>query len=613
MAFRRRDLSIFLSLALILSLAAGWLGYLVMRTVGLEDLHAVAERRLAIAHATLERQIEKYGLLPNTASVSRDVIDFLTHPTTPQSVEEMSRQLKTLNGSAGTLQTFLINPEGRIVASSNWREPDSFVGRDISYRPYVQNAQPGRTTGYYAVGTTGDAPGYYLATAVESDGRRVGVVAIKLGLDQLERLWLGLSEPALMVDDNGVVVLSSVPGWKFGVLGPLPPEAASRLVQSQQYNQRALRPLDWVVQKTLPDGSAFVRAGTGADSQTYLAVTHDVPNMHMRIIVLTEPRQVYLVAWGWGVAAAMTALACALLHALNLRRISVRERLAMREALQASHDRLEILVEERSAELRTVNAGLRREVGERIQAVKQLQSFQEELIRTENLAVIGQLSAGIAHEINQPLAALSTLSANAVRFLERDDLDTVRFNLGRISELVARMGTLTGQLRSFARRSTGEIGVLPIGPRIDSAVALLSHRLTKDGVVVELLPPPAPLLVPCDAVRLEQVLVNLISNAVDASADQKVPHIQIRWQAEGEVATIAVIDNGVGLADTVKAHLFEPFFTTKKTSGLGLGLAISADIIRGFGGTLSADNNPDGGARFVITLPTATQKETACG
>lgn len=611
MTFRRRDLLISLALAVLCALVAGWAGYKMVCAAGINEQHALAERRMDIANETLEREIEKYGLLPRTAAVSPNVIDFLSRPATAEGVAEINRQLRTLNDSAGTLQTYLVDPSGRIVASSNWSEKDSFIGRDISYRPYFQNAQPGRTTGYYAVGTTGDAPGYFLASAVEDGGRRLGVVAVKLGLDQLERLWLGQPEPALMVDDNGIVVISSVPDWKFSALRPLPAATLAHLEASQQYNHREIRTLDWKVLTTFRNGSFLVRAGTPAGTATYLAAGRPVPDLHMHMIVLTEPREVYRVAWGWAIAcAALAALACALLHVLNMRRLSIRERLAMREALQASHDRLEMLVEARSAELRRANEGLRREVSERIQAVKQLQSFQEELIRTENLAVIGQLSAGIAHEINQPLAALSTLSANAVRFLERNDLVTVRLNLGRISDLVARMGALTGQLRSFARRSTGEIGATAVGLRVDGAVALLAHRLTKDGVVVELLPPGGVLTVLCDPVRLEQVLVNLISNAVDASSDLRVPHIQVSWGPEGESGIIRVRDNGIGLTDAVKAHLFEPFFTTKKTSGLGLGLAISADIIRGFGGALTADNNPDGGATFTITLPLAEQKET---
>nr|WP_305123401.1 ATP-binding protein [Roseomonas sp. GC11] len=304
----------------------------------------------------------------------------------------------------------------------------------------------------------------------------------------------------------------------------------------------------------------------------------------------------------------MVAFASVLLHAFRLWRDATRERLAAREALQAAHDHLELQVEQRSAELRAANAGLRREVQERIQAVRRLESAQEELIRTENLAVIGQLSAGLAHEINQPLAALSTLSANAVRFLERGDTETVRFNLGRITDLVARLGTLTGQLRSFARRSTGEAEPLPLAQRIESAAALLGHRLEKDGVQLVLEPPPAAVVAQGEAVRLEQVLVNLIGNAADAVAEQTEKRIRIRWWQEGGAACVTVSDNGPGMSGAVLERLFEPFFTTKKSSGLGLGLAISSDIMRRLGGSLEAANRPEGGAVFTLRLPAAAME-----
>jgi two-component system C4-dicarboxylate transport sensor histidine kinase DctB len=170
------------------------------------------------------------------------------------------------------------------------------------------------------------------------------------------------------------------------------------------------------------------------------------------------------------------------------------------------------------------------------------------------------------------------------------------------------MGALTGQLRSFARRSTGEVGAVAVLGAVDNAVALLEHRLVKDGVVLERRAPPKPLKVCCEVVRLEQVLVNLISNAIDATASRKVRHIVLQWRDIEDRVRIEVVDNGEGLTGEVRARIFEPFFTTKKTSGLGLGLAISADIIKGFGGTLTAGDRPEGGACFTIDLPMARQE-----
>ncbi len=290
------------------------------------------------------------------------------------------------------------------------------------------------------------------------------------------------------------------------------------------------------------------------------------------------------------------------------------ERDAARAALERANEELESKVEARNAELREINRNLEVEIAERIQAAQQLKSMQEELIRTENLAVIGQLSAGISHELNQPLAALGTLSENAVRFLERGDIETTRFNLDRITHLVARMGILTERLRSFARRSAGDLEDVEIGRSVDNALAILGHRLSREATRVEISPPPEAVVAQANAVRVEQILVNLIGNAIDATAGADAPQVTVSWEEREGQAVVRVADNGVGLGPEMEAKIFEPFFTTKKNGGgLGLGLAISADIARGFGGALSATNRDGGGALFTLELPLQTGEERADG
>lgn len=284
------------------------------------------------------------------------------------------------------------------------------------------------------------------------------------------------------------------------------------------------------------------------------------------------------------------------------------ERDAAREALQRANDELEERIEARSSELRAANLALQAEVQERIQAGRQLQSMQQELIRTENLAVIGQLSAGIAHELNQPLAALATLSQNAVRFLERGEEEVVRDNLARIVRLVDRMGLVTGRLRSFARRTGDEREEIDLGRSVENALALLGHSQRQAGMQIRLEPPPQPVHVLANAVRIEQILVNLVSNAFEATREVPDAAAVIAWRAEEGQAVLTVRDNGPGFAPDILTRIFEPFFTTKKGGsgsggGLGLGLAISADIARIYHGTLTAAPAPEGGAIFTLSLP----------
>lgn len=596
-----------LLLSLSASLLAGMLIYAYTKWSGLQTLTTDTRRRAAYYANNLEREIDRYGLVPLTAALNHEIVDYLQHRPNARSTDRINRYLKSLNDSVGAERTYLIDPEGTIIASSNWDGTDSFLGHNVSYRPYFQEARRGKVSRYYGIGTTGNASGYYQATAVEEDGRRLAVVAVKIDLEQLERLWLSASTPIVLSDANGVVILSSRPQWKYGVIGPWGSEVQRRADASQQYNMHPLHRLHWREEQRLDRDSQLVEILEGSTTKRYLSVSQDLSYPSMQLTVLVTPGPVYALALARGFAAALlVAFAMVVLHALNQWRLSLRERLSAQAELQTAHDRLEELVEQRSTELRIANEGLKREIAERVQAARQVESFQQELIRTENLAVIGQLSAGLAHEINQPLAAIATLAANAVRFLERGDTETVSFNLERITSLVSRMGAISGQLRSFARRSNGEFTEVALATSIDNALALLEHQLEKTQRPIAVLrrPPPQPVEAYCDALRLEQVLVNLISNAIDAIAEVPHPQIVVAWEQDDAYVRIIVEDNGIGLSEDIRARLFEPFFTTKTHSGLGLGLAISTDIVKSFGGSLYGSNaDPGPGTRFTVELP----------
>ncbi|WP_325101076.1 sensor histidine kinase [Paraburkholderia kururiensis] len=616
-SFRRRDAIIYLSLTFVVTVLCFVGAYRYFFDLGMASLEASTSRELPVYVQRLERETDRFDTLLLALSMNRDVAAYLKGDHSRERSDALDRMLRDLNDSTGALQTYLVDTTLHVVASSMPDGPGSFVGRDISYRPYVQRAQPGRVVGYYAVGTTGNMAGYYLATAVNDDaGRRVGIVATKIGLDRLERDWLhGVERRVVALDENGVIVLSSRADWKDRLTHVITDAERRRFYETQQYNRADLRPLAWA-SVTPPFGERpFLRAGLPGQERDYLAVTAQLPELSMRLVVLADPSDTQQLALAQaGFVAFAVAVVALFAHIVYERRLNTQEQRLAREALQATHERLKARFEHRSAELRIANEDLRKEVAERIESERRLRSYQDELIRTENLAVIGQLSAGLAHEINQPLAAMSTLSENAVRFLQRGDTATAQFNLGRISELVTRMGTLTGRLRSFARRSSGEIVAMPLVPSIENAVALLAHRLEKEHVAVKIDAPPGPLLAFGETVRLEQVLVNLLSNAIEAMEASPVREIVIRayrTYGDGEHAFIEVLDNGIGLSDAVQARLFEPFFTTKKTSGLGLGLAISADIATSFGGSLTCENRPQGGALFRLTLRAAPSEGNA--
>ncbi|MDB5867708.1 MAG: sensor histidine kinase, partial [Polaromonas sp.] len=250
------------------------------------------------------------------------------------------------------------------------------------------------------------------------------------------------------------------------------------------------------------------------------------------------------------------------------------------------------------------------EIGERQRAEETLRATLEDLVHTARMAVLGQMSASITHELNQPLAALRTLSGNAVVFLERGQREEAASNLRIIGQLTDRMGKITSQLKKFARKSPADLRPVNVPSVVSDALFLLSQSMRLSAIRIEQQYAPQDLTVMCDANLLEQVLLNLLANAFDAVIDMDNARVLLRGEITRGAARIEVHDNGPGIADQVVPHLFEPFYSTKEQGrGLGLGLAISADIVRKLGGTLTPGRSALlGGALFTIQLNVAEQK-----
>ena len=607
-----RHLTIFLLLLALMGLS-GFGAHRIAQRLGLSELQATGLHRLDLYTASLEREIGKYAFLPGTLGLERDVLDLLRHPAGNKLTPQVNAYLEQLNERAGTLSIYVIDTAGHVVATSNWRRADSFLGEDLSFRPYFRDAIDSGNGRFFGIGTTRGEPGYYLASTLVDDSKTLGVAVIKVSLEQLETSWSTVEAPAMVTDENGVVILGSVADWKFTTLRPLDEATRRAFDQTQQYNRRALKPLGLKeiseldhgarlvsISKTLPEVvSVYPVAGR------FLAQSRPLPGTPWTLTVLSHLEQVDEIAQS---RATVAVVGAALLFMLGLmldeRRRHLKDRLAAREALQKAHDELERKVDERTADLSAANHLLQDKIAERIRAERTLRAAQDELVQAGKLAVIGQLSTGIAHELNQPLAALRTLSGNGVRFLDRGDIATTRSNLERMAQLVDRMGNITGQLRAFARKSTGQLKPVALCQALDNALAVLDPRLSQAHAEIRRhCPLPEPFAL-CDANRLEQVLINLIGNALDAMHDQAAPCIELGCESAGPVARLTVRDHGPGLDEAALSHLFEPFFTTKEAGvGLGLGLTISAGIVRDFGGTLAGANHPEGGALFTLEIP----------
>ncbi|KTC59271.1 MULTISPECIES: ATP-binding protein [Pseudomonas syringae group] len=601
-------------LILMLMIGLGYIAYLISEHSGIKSLRETGERQLELHARTVESEISKYTYLPSVLELESSVSQMLNKPS-PELQQQVNRYLEGMNRRSGSRAIYVMDTTGRVLATSNWRDSDSYQGEDLSFRAYFQDAVRGLPGRFYGIGTTTGESGYYLAHGLEDKGRIIGVAVIKVRLEALEERWQRARLEAFVSDENGIIILSSDPARRLKSVRPLTPQVKERLARSLQYYWWPLNELVPLERETLSEGveKLVFPANVSVDREhkqvSYLAQSRPLSDTAWHLTLLTPLEDLRREAANQGM---LVAVACALvtflLIAWNERRKVISTRLAAREALQAANNELERKIAERTEHLRASNERLKAQIRERRQAEDTLRKAQDELVQAGKLAAIGQMSTSIAHELNQPLAALRTLSGNTVRFLERGALDTASANLRTINDLVDRMGRITASLRAFARRGDDQ-GQAQLSKAVEAAAQLLGVRLEQSGLALHRDFVDATLTI--DQTRLEQILVNLIGNALDAMFNQPAPELWLTGSIEDGRYRLRVRDNGHGVDTETRKHLFEPFFTTKPgEQGLGLGLTLSASLAAAAGGSLSAEHPGDGGTTFVLSLPFVTDAPT---
>lgn len=554
---------------------------------------ALAERRQGLAHqlavfgTSLEQELQRAELVPYVVSFSPRVQRLLADPDSQGLREDVSRYLSHINAETGAALLFLMDVEGRVIASSNWEAPSSLVGHDYGFRPYFRDALAGGVGRFYGVGMVTRRPGAYIARPVYLDGLVSGVVVIKQELDSMESMWALGGSQVVVADSDGVVVLSSRGDWRYSTVRPLSDEARRRRAAAQQYLAETLLPLSvsWQSSERI-----------SVEGRDYLLRHDNIARMGWQMGVMEDLGGLRRQAWLTGSVAgfALLALTLAALY-LRQRLLRLRERLAAQATLERT-------VAERTTELANANLRLQEEIGERCQAEAVLRETQAELLRAGKLAALGQMAASVAHELAQPLAALRGFTDNTRLFLERRRYLEVDANLGRILAQTDKLGLLTSQLKLFATRRpvAGYCKLAALRPSLDAALAL--HLRAAGACLHWDVPEHCP--VPLEPLALEQMLGNLLRNAIDAVRGQPRRDICVSARVEPGWLRLQVSDSGIGLPPGNPAQVFEPFYSTKGYGdGLGLGLAIAAGIVRDAGGDIAASPMNDGGACFTVSLP----------
>lgn len=548
-----------------------------------EQLAEQNRQTLDLYVANLLGTLRRYEELPQILGGLPVLRQALQQPGDPLLQKIANEALADIRRRTGADVIYLLQPDGTTQVASNWAQADSFVHRNFAFRPYYREAMQGRLARFFGLGTTSIKRGYYFASAVKEGSRIIGVLVVKVDLEHIERLWGNSPEQLLVIDNYGVVILSSREDWRFHASRPLSAAERDEIHANIPYPVQDPKPLRlqqsaWLSQsRTLPE--------TGWTVSIYAP----------RTLIERPVRSVLLIGG---------ATLLALLLLLTLLTLSRRHYLD-RIALEAEAKRqLEERVLERTRELENANAQLQQEVHEREQAQRELMRAQDEVVQAGKLTALGTMSASISHELNQPLAAIRSYADNARVLLDHQRTEDARGNLEQISDLTTRMASIIAHLKAYARGARRAPENVQLQPAIEDALSMVASR--RRAMNVELLRdvPDAPLWVQAGETRLRQILGNLLTNALDALAEKAPPRrLWVIASQDQHGVTLTLRDNGPEFSEDALAHAHEPFFTTKTTAkGLGLGLAICDNLLRALGGRLEMGNHLEGGAVVRLHL-----------
>ncbi|AEG56500.1 sensor histidine kinase [Sinorhizobium meliloti] len=588
---------------LLLPAAAGLIavqGTAVATRSYMQEASSQANTALRLAVAALSGHLNRYQALPALIADHDDVKELVTRPRDRRLRGAVNSYLKEINELLKSSDIYVITPDGNTIAASNYDGPTSFVGENFSYRPYFQDALKGDQSRFYALGTTSLKRGYYFGAPVRVGGEIRGVIVFKVDIETIEASWQGGEYRIFVSDPEGIIFMSGNPAWLYAGILPLTPDRLARTEGSRRYADARLRPLP-AVQSEL-SGHRLLRVSEGSERE-YLALSHYMPEADWTVNVLTDTASVRTQALTTVAAVMLLLCLAALAIAIIIqRRTRLRERILMQEQAQ---EELERRVEERTADLARVNSQIEAEIAERRLTEQQLRQTQADLIQAGKLAGLGQMSAALSHEFNQPLAAAKTYADSAALLIERGRTAEASDNIRRISGLIDRMASISRHLRNFARKPNEKLGPVRLDEVVRDTLEIVETRLKAAGAEMDI-DIGDELAVLAGSVRLQQVLVNVISNAADAVEGLDDRKLSVRAWREGGRAVLTVRDRGAGVAPAVAQRIFDPFYTTKGVGrGLGLGLSISYNIIKDFGGSLTVSNHSEGGAVFRIELALA--------
>ncbi|MEP3045187.1 MAG: ATP-binding protein [Roseibium sp.] len=567
---------------IVVGLAVLWLTGLTSLRITLAEIETRAEANLAVQTAVLERLLDKFRLLAPLLARGPDAGRLVSGDG-----EDLDRTITAVAaGMSGAEEIWLMDPSGKTMLSSLDGVPNGAIGGRETIAMAFSQALQGQLGRELIAGTPETPASYVFASPLRNQDRLAGVIAVRVSLADVEQAWALSKDPILALDNEFRVVVTNVPAWRGKTIGELD--------------------LGRNISNLSAPGRLALLLPSAGGRKNFMKLSEPLPVLGWQVLTLadidTARRQS---GWAMVIALLVCVIAAGGLWIFLLRRQELSRQIRRDKA---SALRLERRVRSRTAELRKTNTQLEQEVSERQQAEADLRHTQAELVQAAKLATLGRMSAALSHEYNQPLAAIRSDAEIAEMLIERDRADEARANLTRIGGMVTRMAEIAKTLKGFTRKSGTDIKPVSFRQVVDEALLLLQPQIkqTQVDLITEL--PETDIIVGGGRIRLEQVVINLLANSLDAVSDQARPQVRLTLERVDGEAVLSVSDNGAGISKDVLPQIFDPFFTTKEVgAGLGLGLSIAYKIVHDFSGTLTADNSVDGGAVFTMRLPVANK------
>lgn len=537
-----------------------------------ETISNRSEVRLALYVTNLMNELQRNSVVPQLLSRDPELIGALENTNYSRS----TARLLSFVDEIGAASLTLLDRDGRAVAATDRNQ----IGVDHRNTPYFVDALRNNQTVYTTYLNDEGAYAYIYSRQIDVGGELLGVIMVEVDGQRLETGWAGVSDAVLVMDSENTIIMATEPRWRG-----LQEEDALARQSAPSAIERAIR---------ATQGWAALPADAYLRGEAVLRREMRVPHQGWRMVSFTTYASVRERVNG--------------ILALEVMGFAILLALLFWSASRRTASRL-VFFQRESAELRALNRRLQREIAEREKVEKTLQVAEQTIAQSSKLAALGEMSAAVSHELNQPLAAMKTYLAGARLLLQRERPEEALSSFQRIDDLLERMGAITRQLKSYARKGAEAFEPVDTRAAVSTALALMEPQLKTRAVNIIRTLPDQPVMILGDRLRLEQVIINLLRNALDATKASANPTVEILLAA-GDSVSIQIRDNGEGIANL--DELFEPFYTTKQPGdGVGLGLAISSGIVNDLGGRLTARNAVDGGAIFEVQLPTIRQDVAA--